>query len=295
MGQPGSAPALLAEARRCAPTDPHKALDLVDRTFKSRPDFETWFGAYRVRLDALVALREPDETLSTYERFRSKLYQRSAFDRIEGLLLDPGSPLRATLGEALFQEELVELYEAMPNRGDKLVAAALAAARAHLESGDPARAARAAAILCEAEAHDAAAVAPLLAKARQASGEAATPDADECQKKLATRGSPLRLLVIGGDEGRRPIERTLHEMGQRLGFQGHWLFTGARPPVKLLREIEPTVRSANAILLHHGAGPELRDEIRRLGASLSIPVREARWLGTQGVKNEVLETLSAAT
>lgn len=266
----------------------------MDRTFKSRPDFETWFGAYKVRLSALVALGEPDETLSTYERFRSKLYQRSAFDRIEGLLLDPHSPLRATLGEALFQEELVELYEAMPGRGPQLVAAALAAAREHLGSGDPGRAARAAAILREAEAYDAAAVAPVLAQARQASGGASAPSAEECQKRLAARGSPMRLLVIGGDEGRKPTERVLHELGQRLGFQGAWLFTGARPPLKVLREIEPTVRGANTILLHHGAGPELRDEIRRLGASLSIPVREAHWLGTQGVKDEVLEALAAA-
>jgi hypothetical protein len=208
--------------------------------------------------------------------------------------------MRTALGEATFHEELVELYEVMPNRGRELVAAATAAAKAHLESGDSARAARAVALLCEAEAHDAAAVAPLLAQAREAasrSGAAAAAhcDRDGTAKKLAARPTPVRLLVIGGDEGRRPHLERLKDLSQRLGFQGDWVFTGARPPLKTLKEIEDSAKGAHAILLHHGAGPELRQEVRRLGQSLAIPVREATWLGTVGVEGEVLQALDAAT
>jgi hypothetical protein len=295
---PQDATGCLIEARRWATKDPHKALELVDRTFKSRPDFETWFGAYRVRLDALLALGEREEALSTYERFRSKLYQRSAFDRIEGLLLDPQGPMRSVLGEAGFHEELVELYEVMPGRRAQLVAAAQAAARAHLEANEPARVARAVGLLRDAASHDDAAVAPLLAAAREAAARvgAVLPhaDAQAARAKLAGRPAPLRLLVIGGDEGRRPHADRLREISEQLGFHGGWLFTGARPPQKVLSEIEGSARGADVLLLHHGAGRELRDEVRRIGSAHAIPVREATWLGTATVQDEVLEALSAA-
>ncbi len=295
---PQDAAGFLAEARRVLASDPHRALEHVDRAFKSRPDFETWFGAYRTRLEALVALGERDETLQTYERFRAKLYQRAAYDRLEALLLDPAGPLKGALGEAAWNEELVELYEVMPGRGAQLVAAAQSAAAAHLQSQEPARVARALALLREAAGSDPAGVAPQLASAREAAarlGVAPEPcRSEDCRQKLAARATPARLLVVGGDEGRRPHLDRLKDLSQRLGFQGDWVFTGARPPLKTLKEIEDSARGAHAILLHHGAGPELRQEVRRLGQALAIPVREATWLGAAGVEEEVVQVLSHA-
>jgi hypothetical protein len=136
-------------------------------------------------------------------------------------------------------------------------------------------------------------VTPVLARARQGGGEIPVPSPDAIQQKLSARGRPTRLLVIGGDEGRKPTERTLHDLGQRLGFQAIWLFVGARPALKTLRDLDPTLQQADAVLVHHLAGPELRDEMRRLGAGRSIPVREATWLGTRGIEAEVLQTLAA--
>ncbi|MFM8386858.1 MAG: hypothetical protein ACKOCB_08600 [Planctomycetia bacterium] len=284
---------MLAEARRALAADPHKALDLVDRTFKAKPDFETWFGAYRVRLSALVALKEPGETLSTYERFRAKLFQRSAFARIESLLLDPEGVLRGVLGEAAFQQELVELYDAMPNRRRELVTAALAAAQALLDTSDPAAAQRAAGLLREVEAHEPGAGKDLLARARASGASTAVPSADDIKARLEARKAPARVLVIGGDEGRKAAQdKGLSDLGQRVGFQGWWLFVGSRPALKSLREMEAQIGQSTLIVVHPLAGAELRGEMHRIGSTLGIPVVEAGWLGTHGLEPELLAALA---
>jgi hypothetical protein len=104
----------------------------------------------------------------------------------------------------------------------------------------------------------------------------------------------VRILLVGGDEGRRPHLRRLQDLALRVGFEGEWVFTGARPPYKTLQEIGERARGVRAILLHHAAGPEVREEVRRLGQDLAIPVREAPWLGTAGVEAEVLRALTQA-
>lgn len=60
-GSRPSASQHLDAAREQLERDPHEALAFVDRAFKTRPDFDTWFGAYRTRLDALLALGERDD------------------------------------------------------------------------------------------------------------------------------------------------------------------------------------------------------------------------------------------
>jgi hypothetical protein len=270
----------------------------VDRAFKSRPDFETWFGAYRTRLDALVRLEESEEALRTYERFRAKLYQRSALERLERLLLEPGSPLAKIFDEANFHEELVELYEVMPGRTDRFVEECIAVARMHLETGQPERIGRAFGLLKEAAARDPVRTRAPLEEAQRAAAavgvncEDASPD--ECRERLANRDGRVRILLVGGDEGRRPHLEQFQDLAKRVGFDGDWIFTGARPPYKTLREIEDQARNVNAILLHHAAGPELRQEVKRMGEDLKIPVRQASWLGTVGVQNEVLRAVREA-
>ena len=48
------------------------------------------------------------------------------------------------------------------------------------------------------------------------------------------------------------------------------------------------------MLLHHAVGPDMRDEVKRLGEKYDVPVREAAWLGTAGLERELLYTLKDA-
>jgi hypothetical protein len=96
---------------------------------------------------------------------------------------------------------------------------------------------------------------------------------------------------VGGDEGRRPHRDRLRQLAQQLGFEGDWIFTGAQPPHKAMREIEDVARAASAILLHHATGADLRDEVKRMAHGMNVPVREAAWLGRQGMEQEVLRAL----
>ena len=294
----GDAPAAmtpLEEAVACVAEDPMKALQLVDKVFKSRPDFDTWFGAYRMRLAALVGLNEREEALRTYDRFRAKLYQRDTFDRIEGLLTDPAGPMADLLDDRSFNRELVDLYEVMPDREQQFVEHCLACAEACLDGEEEGGVECAVNMLRAAAAHDGAAVKDLLARAEEAAKEAGVeleaPSPDETKKTLADLDEEIHILLVGGDEGRKPHLAAFRSLQKDLGFEGSWVFTGSRPPRKTLEEIEDEAQETSAILLHHGADAAIRAEVRRMADEMEIPLREVSWMGLDGVSSEVLRTV----
>jgi len=297
---PALAPAVeaLQEAHKLMKSDPHAALQMVDRAFKSRPDFETWYGAYRARLDALVALNEREEALRTYERFRAKLYQRNTFDRIESLLDDADSPVASLLDDVARNQELVDLYEVMPDRDGKFVEACVTCATAYLEAGDDALVGKALSLAREASARDEDAVAELLGAATKAAKKAGLlsddPSEDDYKARISELDEKPHILLVGGDEGRRPHLERFQELAERVGFEGDWIFTGARPPHKTLQEIEDSAQHTSAILIHHGAGADVREEVKKLADELEVPVREVAWMGQRGVETEVLLTLGDA-
>ena len=291
-----SSPALdaLAEARACLDTDPHRTLEYVDQVFKTRPDFETWYGAYRTRLEALLALEAQQEALRTFDRFRAKLYKGEALDRIEQFLLEEDGPARQLLDDADYRVELVDLYEVMPKRDDAFVEQCLEAAHALLARDAEGDAARARALLREAALRNAEAVGEALAKAESAVGDTdPDPEGDRTREQIRSFDEPVRILLIGGDEGRRPHLQAFKSLAGDIGFEGSWIFTGARPPARALQEIEEVAAETDAILLHPRADAELRAEVLKLAEALDIPVREAAWLGAGGVEREVLCTLDS--
>ena len=282
----------LAAAREALAEDPHRTLELVDQVFKSRPDFETWYGAYRARLDALLALEAGEEALRTFDRFRAKLYKAEALDRIETLLLEESGPAQQLLDGAEYRIELVDLYEVMQDRDDAFIENCVEAARALLERGKDGDAARARALLREAGRRDEDAVADDLAKAEKAVGDNdPDPAGDETREQIKSFEEPVRILLIGGDEGRRPHLAAFESLAGDIGFEGSWIFTGARPPARAMQEIEDSAQDTDAILLHPRADAELREEVLKLAEELDIPVREAPWMGAGGVEREVLCTL----
>ncbi len=285
----------LASAQAAVGEDPLKALEHVDKTFKSRPDFDTWFGAYRVRLEALVGLNERDEALRTYERFRSKLYQRETYDRMESLLLDTSGPMADLLDDHAYIRELVDLYEVMPERDEQFVEQCLACAQACLEAGDAKHLQCAVSMLEEAAQRDADGVANLLKEAKAAAKKAkldlALPSTEACKGTLAEFEEEPLILLVGGDEGRRPHLARFKTLAKDLGFEGSWIFTGARPPRKTLEEIEESAQDSSAILMHHRTEPEVRDEVRKMAEEMEIPMREAPWIGVHGLEGEVLRTI----
>jgi len=272
-----------------------RALQLVDKVFKSRPDFDAWFGAYRMRLVALVGLNEREEALRTYERFRAKLYQRDTFERIEGLLLEPAGPMAKLLDDESYSRELVDLYEVMPDREAKFVEHCIACATACLASGEPGGIACALGMMEAAAAQDPEAAVELLAQAKEAAAvaklETEAPSPDEYKKTLANLDEEVHILLIGGDEGRKPHLERFQALQKRLGFEGSWVFTGSRPPRKTFEEIEDEAQETSAILLHHRADGAVRDQVRRLAQEMEIPLREASWLGVSGIESEVLRTV----
>ncbi|MDJ0973861.1 MAG: hypothetical protein QNJ98_05330 [Planctomycetota bacterium] len=296
--EPMGGPEFLAKAREALDADPIKALEFVDRAFKSRPDFDTWFGAYVTRLEGLIALNERKEALRTYERFRAKLYQRGVFDRLEGLLTDGESPIASLFDDESRNRELVELYEVMPERESQFVDAAIACAQTCIESGEAERVARALCMLREAAEHDADAAKEALTAAEAAATEAGidteTPSPDAAKSKVDEAEERPHILLVGGDEGRRPHLDAFNDLAKRVGFDGDWIFTGSRPPHKTLQEIEDTAEQTSAILLHHGTGTDIRGEVLKMAAEMEIPVREAPWLGRSLIASEVLRTLDVA-
>ncbi|MDA1193725.1 MAG: hypothetical protein O2894_00925 [Planctomycetota bacterium] len=288
----------LAEARRVVEDDPHAALVSIDAAFRSRPDFDTWFGAYRTRLEALVGLNVRDEAVRTYERFRAKLYERSAFEQIESLLLDTSGPLANLLDDRAYIQELIDLYEVMPERDGEFVEQCLAGAQAGLDEGSSNSLACAVAMLREAGERDADAVAGLLKRALKASKEAELdldePSIADAKALVAELDEEPHILIVGGDEGRRPHFERFRALGKDVGFEASWIFTGSRPPQKTLEEIEKTAEDSSAILVHHHTDPELRSEILKMAEEMDLPLREASWMGVTGVAAEVLRTLNEA-
>jgi tetratricopeptide (TPR) repeat protein len=293
-GRPGAVDHLAA-ARAALAEDPHQALNLVDRAFKSRPDFETWFGAYQTRLDALLSLGEKEEALRTYERFRAKLVQREAGDRVEALLGEGG--LRDLLGPTGWHEERVDLLETLPERAADFVEACLGAAEEHLKSGEPKRLARAVAILREAAARAPSDAGPRLKEAEAAAERtgAALPAVtrEEARALLEPEEEPVRILVVGGDEGRKSHHERLEALAKDLGFEVEWIATGVMPPYKTLREIEAAADDSDVILLHHRAGPDLVADIEALSQKIDIPVHRASWLGLENLEREALAAVKA--
>lgn len=302
---PAAAPAAtgggpLAQARRLieqedpSEEDLHEALHLVDQVFKARPDFDAWFDAYRTRLEALVALNERDEALRTYERFRAKLYQREAYDRIEALLTSAEGPVATLLDEGALHRELVDLYEVMPGRDELFVEHCVACAEHCLERAGEGDALCALNMLTEAGRRDPDAGRDLLERARAAAAAAGLTEpssAEDLARRLGEIDAPVNILVVGGDEGRRPHAHRFEETVRRLGLQGSWIFTGAMPPARSLEEIDGAAETASAILLHDRLDPDLREEVHKIGADLDVLVRELPWTGAGGVEGEVRRTL----
>jgi hypothetical protein len=150
-------------------------------------------------------------------------------------------------------------------------------------------------MLTEAAQRDADVVGALLEETKAAAAELDVdldaPDMSECKSFIDELEEEPFILVVGGDEGRRPHLERFQSMAKDMGFEGSWIFTGARPPHKTLQEIEDTAQESSAILLHHRAEPEVREEVRKIAAELGIPLRESVWLGAHGVEAEVLRTL----
>jgi hypothetical protein len=150
-------------------------------------------------------------------------------------------------------------------------------------------------MLQEASMRDAAAVGQLLddalAAAKKAGVDLDLPTTEACKSTLSEFEEEPLILLVGGDEGRRPHLARFKSLATDLGFEGSWIFTGARPPRKTLEEIEESAQDSSAILLHHRIEPEVRDEVRKMAEEMEIPLREAPWLGVNGIEGEVLRTI----
>jgi len=296
-GRP-SATQHLEAARAHLEKDPHEALTLVDRAFKTRPDFDTWFGAYRTRLEALLALGERDEALRTFERFRAKLYHRDALEPLQKFLEEEEGPASELFDDADFHGELADLYDAMPEAAERFCAECLTSAEANLASGDPTRIARSVAQLREAAAHEVEGAQEKLEAASEAAKAAGVLEEDvpldEIKDLLGAEEDPVRLIVVGGDKGRAQHVERFKGLAADLGFEGEWIFSGVRPPYKTLREVAGAAQDADVLLLHHTLGPDMRREVQALGEKYDVPVREAPWLGQASLEGEVLRTLKEA-
>lgn len=296
--QGGGAADHLAAALAKLDDDPHGALESIDKAFRSRPDFDTWLGAYRARLAALVALNVRDEAVRTYERLRAKLYQRGALDRLEELLIDPKGPMADLLDDRAYAQELIDLYEVMPERSAEFVEQCIACAQGCLDDGSPEGLLCAVAMLHEAAAIDDAAAGALLkdalAAAEKAGVDLTSPTIEDAKAMVAELDEEPHILLVGGDEGRRPHLERFKALGEDVGFEASWIFTGAKPPNKTLAEIEETAEDSSAILIHHHTDADLRAEIKKMADEMEIPLREAGWMGTRGVDAEVLRTLGDA-
>jgi len=288
----------LAAAREALQTDPHRALEHVDRAFKSRPDFETWYGAYRTRLEALVALGEREEALRTYERFRAKLYDRDALEPLEDLLREGAGLATDLFDPADHHAELADLYDALPDAGERFCAECMASAEANLASGDPVRILRALGLFREAASRGVEGAEAKVSEAMEAARAAGSLEEPmprkEIEDLLGAEEDPVRLVVVGGDKGRSHLVERFNGLASELGFEGEWIFTGVRPPYKTLREVAAATQDADVVLMHHALGPDMCREIRALGEKYDVPVREAGWLGTANLEAEVLASLKEA-
>jgi hypothetical protein len=287
----------LAEARRVLDRDPHRALQHVDGAFKARPGFEDWFAAYRVRLDALVRLAETAEARRTYERFRAKLHERGSGAKLEEVLLDASGPMSKVLDPTSLLAEKADLYEVTPGREHEFLAASAALAERVAAAGTPEALRRAAAIWREAAARggdvEATAFDAARARARAASAPLDAPSADDVRSRLGAKAP--KVLLVTGDESRRAQAARIEEIGRKAGFEGAFVVAGARPPHRVLADVEAACRAGTTVILvHHTATPDLREGIRRLAADLSVAVREIPYSGSAGLEAEVLAAVGDA-
>ncbi|MBL9088723.1 MAG: CDC27 family protein [Planctomycetia bacterium] len=296
----GAAPAslaggFLATARRVLDADPHGALKAVDDTFRSRPTFEEWATAYRIRLEALIRLGERGEAMRTFERFRAKIHERNHPERLEELLVDPSSPMAEVLDDAAMKAELVDLYGAMAGRERPFVEAATALASHHADLGTPASLRTAISLLREAVAlggEEARGMwTDVAMRARAAGVEVDGPSLEDVRARFEQRGG-AKVVVVGGDDASRAHGPRVEDLGRRAGFEGSLVLGGAKPAAKTLADVEALARGAAAIVLLHSTTPELRDQVKRLAADLSVPVRELPYAGPASLEPELLAELS---
>ena len=275
----------LEAARERLERDPHEALTLVDRAFKSRPDFETWFGAYRTRLEALLALDERDEALRTFERFRAKLYQRDALEPLAAVPRGGGGPgIRAPRRRRLPRRARRPLRGACPSARS---GSARSASRRRGQPGERRSAAdRAVRGPCCAR--------PPRTRPRRA-GERLDAATERGEGRRGPRGRGAARRDPGAPEGgggARPTGRRRRRQGAQHRhverFQGLARSSASRATGSSRACVRPTRRSARSpgaaqdadvILLHHALGPDMRREVQALGEKYDVPVREAAWLG----------------
>lgn len=287
----------LADARRFLDMDSHRALRSVDEAFKSKPGFEDWYAAYRIRLEALLRLGEMGEGVRTFERFRAKLHERGRAERLEELLLDATGPLGEMMDETRLSTELCDLYDTMVGRERPFVEAATALAGRLAESGDPRSLHEAVALLREAiakggdEAHTLwAEVGP---KARAAGVPVDGADVDAVRARVAAHAGPTKVVVVAGDESSRPHERRLAALARGLGIEATFLMGGARPPARTLEDVASAVEGAAAVLVLHNVGGDVREGVRALAKEREIACRELPFAGAAGFEPEVLAALDA--
>jgi hypothetical protein len=271
----------------------------VDDAFKSRPTFEEWHAAYRVRLEALIRLGEKAEALRTYERFRAKLHERGRVDRLEELLLDDSGPMPEVLDETARKAELVDLYEAMPGRERAFVETCVALASHHARVGTAIDLRKAVSLLREAIARGGDEAGSMweevAARARAAGVAVDGPTPEEVRARLLGRPTSTRVVVVGGDESSRAHGERMQDIGRRAGFEGSLVVGGARPHHRTLAEVEEQARQgAAAIVLLHTTTQDVREGVRRLGSDLSVPVREIPYAGAASLETELLTEIGQA-
>ncbi len=287
----------LAEARRFLDMDSHHALRCVDEAFKSRPGFEDWYAAYRIRLEALLRLGETAEGIRTFERFRAKLHERGRAERLEELLLDGAGPLGELMDDTRQRAELVDLYDTMTGRERPFAEAATALANIYAEEGDAHSLHEAVALLREAiakgsdEAHTTwADVGP---RARAAGVPVDGAELEAVKAKVAARGAPVKIVVLAGDESSRPHEARLSKIAHGLGIEAVFVMGGARPPARTLEDLERAIEGAVAVIVLHNAGMDLRDGVRAAAEPRGVAVKELPFAGAVGFEPEVLAAIDA--
>ena len=173
-------------------------------------------------------------------------------------------------------------------------------AGSYLERGDKSDIACALSILKEAAEVDPDATHELLEGAKAAAKKSklpadSTPDSGKVKARVDALGEPPYLLLVGGDEGRRPHLASFEALRDEVGFDGEWIFTAAKPAQKSLAQIEETAEEGlDAILVHPRTTDDLRSRLREIAGELEIPLREVPWLGRNGIALEVLRTVDEA-
>jgi hypothetical protein len=129
-------------------------------------------------------------------------------------------------------------------------------------------------------------------RARAAGVEVDGPSLEDVRARFEQRGGATKVVVVGGDDASRAHGPRVEDLGRRAGFEGSLVLGGAKPAAKTLADVEALARGAAAIVLLHSTTPELRDQVKRLAADLSVPVRELPYAGPASLEPELLIELS---